>query len=57
MKTQNEKKLNPSQIGSCSCKSDFQDKEYGLGLRLFASAPGKGEKNYRCTVCKSERTF
>lgn len=33
----------------CKCNSEFQDKEYGKGMRLHNTSPD--EKNLRCTVC------
>lgn len=40
----------------CSCLSDFQDKRYGLGLRLFNQGKASpGSRLYRCTVCGNER--
>lgn len=37
----------------CSCKSTFQDKEYGLNRRYFNSCKELGA--YRCTVCGKEQ--
>lgn len=39
--------MNP--VKRCTCKSPFQDKRYGPGMRLFRQ-PKKGED--RCTVCE-----
>lgn len=42
----------------CSCKHEFQDKQYGAGNRVHNDCK-PGEKNtkwYRCTVCRKERT-
>lgn len=36
-----------TQILSCVCKHEFQDKEYGKGKRLF----NNNTKGARCTVC------
>lgn len=33
----------------CNCKSEFQNKQYGLGVRVFNEMRGGG--NARCTVC------
>ncbi len=33
----------------CSCKHDFQDKQYGQGMRVFNFTQKKTEA--KCTVC------
>ena len=38
-------------IKKCSCKNEFQDKEYGVGVRVKNSC--KDGKELRCTVCNS----
>ena len=41
-----------TKVMKCTCKSDFQDKEYGKGMRLFNLRDDKkhaGEAT--CTVC------
>lgn len=38
-------------IMKCSCKHEFQDKEYGNGMRLHNVSPSK--KEAYCTVCCS----
>jgi hypothetical protein len=35
----------------CSCKSEFQDKTYGIGRRVF----NMGKTGYTCTVCGSKK--
>lgn len=40
----------------CSCKHDFQDKEFGQGNRLHNECGGKKINTYRCTVCRTEKT-
>lgn len=35
----------------CQCDSEYQDKKYGLGIRVF----NKGTTKYTCTVCKAQR--
>lgn len=41
-------------ILACICKHDFQDKEYGKGLRVHNYAiKGNKAPGYRCTVCNS----
>ena len=34
-------------IKACKCVSEFQDKEYGKGMRAHTV----GTKAYKCTVC------
>jgi hypothetical protein len=43
-------------ILKCSCNNEFQDKEYGKGMRVFNSGGNINStvKTYRCTVCESE---
>lgn len=36
-------------VKSCTCKSDFQDKMYGKGMR----AKNSTNSGFRCTVCRS----
>ena len=39
-------------VKQCTCKSDFQDKEYGKDMRLCNV---RDNKDYsRCTVCGKE---
>lgn len=39
-------------ILSCTCKNDFQDKEYGKGQRVHNPSVKDGKsKGNRCTVC------
>jgi hypothetical protein len=46
-------------IAYCACKNDFQEKQYGQGLRVFNHAPGKDgsslKNRFRCTVCGREK--
>lgn len=41
-------------IMQCTCKSEFQDKEYGKNMRVYNLAPKKGE--YHCTVCGNKKS-
>lgn len=46
--------MNKTRIVSCGCKSEFQDRTYGKGMRV--TTPNNKEqanKNFvvRCTVC------
>lgn len=43
--------MNP--VKPCTCKSPFQDKRYGVGMRLHRVGK-KGDE--RCTVCKPVRS-
>ena len=36
-----------TELRYCSCESPFQDRTYGLGLRVH----NRGSKKVRCTVC------
>lgn len=39
-----------TQIITCTCEHEFQDKEYGKGMRVHNSmSSDKGD--WRCTVC------
>jgi hypothetical protein len=38
----------------CDCKHEFQDKEYGKGVRLHTVS--EDGKKFRCTVCGKEKT-
>lgn len=40
-------KMNSSIIAKCDCKSEFQDRKYGKGMRIKNSYTG----GFRCTVC------
>lgn len=42
-------------ILECTCKHEFQDKQYGKNKRVMNEMT-KAESHYRCTVCKKERT-
>ena len=42
-------KITSAGVKSCTCKSDFQDKMYGKGMR----AKNSTNSGFRCTVCRS----
>ena len=42
-----------TRIMPCTCKSEYQDKRYGKGKRVFNSMVKEG--SYRCTVCSKEK--
>lgn len=46
-----------TQIVSCKCKNEFQDKKYGQGKRVHNLAKGKDDKirAKRCTVCGDKK--
>lgn len=48
--TSTTKKIAGCIIGSCSCKSEFQDATYGKGMRVKNCCAGGS----RCTVCKAD---
>lgn len=41
------------QILLCTCSHPYQDKLYGQGYRVHNQ---KKDGNYRCTVCKKEKS-
>ncbi len=42
----------------CTCKHEFQDKEYGKQVRIATpgNKPNQNERRVRCTVCAKEYT-
>ena len=48
------KKKSGTYIERCNCKSDFQDKTHGLGMRVHNYA-ANGKKKGTCTVCGREK--
>ena len=47
-----------TEIKTCTCNSEYQDKKYGKGKRVHnETTKGKGVSGviYRCTVCGSEK--
>lgn len=40
-----------TKLVKCSCKHDFQNNEYGDGLRLANRCKIASVPQYRCTVC------
>ena len=54
--------MSDTKILSCTCKHEFQDKRYGLKMRVHNSLGKSGRAKivaqirlFRCTVCKHER--
>jgi hypothetical protein len=41
-------------VTNCSCKSEYQDKKYGKGLRLHNATQNAANK-WRCTACGVSR--
>ena len=41
----------------CTCVHEFQDQNYGMGMRLHTKVKQKvsTDKTWRCTVCGKER--
>jgi len=46
-------------ISNCKCKSEYQDKKYGKGNRVFnrGKQREKLKNEGRCTVCATVKTF
>ena len=46
-------------ILKCSCKHEWQDKEYGPGMRVhnLARKGYNGRAGWRCTVCERVKPF
>jgi Flp pilus assembly pilin Flp len=44
-------------IMKCSCKSEFQDKEHGIGMRVHNPMSAKNGGKFRCTVCGSMKAY
>jgi hypothetical protein len=36
----------------CSCRHDYQDSIYGVGMRVMNPAPSDKPKEYVCTICE-----
>lgn len=48
-------KRSPKKL-KCICASSFQDKNYGVGIRLHNAIKSNTDlERWRCTVCKSEK--
>lgn len=47
-----------TKVYPCNCKSEFQDKLYGKGLRLFNMRdPKKHKGEGTCTICGTKKSF
>lgn len=38
-------------ISKCKCKHQYQDKQYGEGMRVF----NQGQKEAKCTACGTSK--
>jgi len=49
--------METSKLLRCGCESEFQDKEYGKGIRLHTvvTRPEKKSWRYTCTVCGGKK--
>ncbi len=45
-------KQNVTKVDKCDCKSEFQDKQFGVGMRLKNSTSKGFRCTFRCTVCR-----
>lgn len=54
MASNNNKQKSGTMVLSCTCKHDFQDKQYGKGNRLH-NVSGNGGKA-ACTVCSTPKS-
>lgn len=51
-------KKDPTPLVKCSCKSEYQDKRYGKGIRIANRRdPSKHKGEAKCTVCGSIKTL
>lgn len=41
-----------TEVRPCTCKHEFQDREYGRGMRVH----NLGKDKARCTVCSAEKS-
>lgn len=45
-----------SKILKCNCKHESQDKIHGQGNRVHNPCGGNKKGQFRCTVCKDQKT-
>lgn len=43
-------------VRPCSCSHEFQDKEYGKGLRVHTQGGTATSPKFRCTVCGATKS-
>ena len=41
-------------VKKCTCKSEYQDKMYGAGMRVMNGTSPKMGAGFRCTVCRAK---
>lgn len=46
-----------TKVFPCTCKHEFQDKEYGKGMRLHNLSESSKKKEAHCTVCGKVRNL
>ena len=46
-----EERAKNTAVKRCTCYNLFQDKRYGIGLRLHNRKQKSGDAGWRCTVC------
>lgn len=46
-----EERTRNTAVKRCTCYNLFQDKRYGIGLRLHNRRQKSGDAGWRCTVC------
>jgi hypothetical protein len=46
--------MGDSKVKPCTCSHAFQDKNYGVGLRLMTTGGTRDSPKYTCTVCGKE---
>lgn len=52
-----EKLERTTKVMFCSCSHEYQDKTYGINMRVFnkVSTTTGHPKKYRCTICGKEK--
>lgn len=48
-----EEKKFGTKLLSCTCKSEYQDRVYGKGMRVHNKSVSKLGTKFRCTICGS----
>ena len=51
--TKEESQASMTKIAPCTCNSEFMDKTYGVGMRVFNKM--KADTMWRCCNCKAEK--
>lgn len=47
--------MKTTKTAGCNCNSEYQDKQYGSGIRLHNHTQKNMATLWRCTVCGRER--